>query len=333
MSRISVVAMLVAAELLIVGMAVYALGGGPAALAGSRRHVSFAAAPVEPLAAGETPQVAIDDAASRVSVGVSNDGLVHVRDLTQMRGAIFSSSNYPQLRVTRTADGVRIERSARQNFSVELFGFSDEAIQVDVPSGSHVQIARCSGADVAGISGGVNVQSQDGHVNLSDLRGTVDASSDDGYLTATNVRGDRLAMESSDGHLTLADVTVGSLVARTREGRIEASNLTIAGARPDATLHSDDGPLRVAGTFGPNGSYEVSTDDGSVNLRVPRDSDLAIDASSGDGRIDVDGSSLARDDSARQTLRLGAGSSTMKLATSDGSIHLYTNGDFHNHGF
>ena len=332
MSRVSVVAMLVAAELLIVGMAVYALGGGPATFAGSMHHADFAAAPVEPLAAGETPQVAIDDAASRVSVGVSNDGLVHVRDLTQMRGAIFSTSSYPQLRVTRTADGVRIERSARRHFSVELFDFSAEAIQVDVPSGSHVQIARCSGADVNGITGGVNVQSQDGHVNLSDLRGTVDASSD-GYLTATNVRGDRLAMESSDGHLTLADVSVGSLVARTHEGRIEANNLTIAGARPDATLHSDDGPLRVAGTFGPNGSYEVSTDDGSVNLRVPQDSDLAIDASTGNGRIDVDGSSLARDDSARQTIRLGAGSGTMKLATSDGSIHLYTNGDFQSHGF
>ncbi|MGC2635207.1 MAG: DUF4097 family beta strand repeat-containing protein [Candidatus Cybelea sp.] len=333
MSRISVVAMLIAAELLIVGMAVYALGGGPVALAGGMRHVDFAAATVEPLAAGETPQIAIDDAASRVSVGVSNDRLVHVRDLTQMRGAIFSSSSYPQLRVTRTADGVRIERSPQQHFSVELFDFSAEAIHVDVPSGSHVQIAHCSGADVDGITGGVNVQSQDGHVNLSDLRGTVNASSDDGYLTATNVRGDRLAMESSDGHLTLANVAVGSLVARTHEGRIEANNLTIAGERPDATLHSDDGPLRVAGTFGPNGSYEVSTDDGSVKLRVPHDSDLAIDASTGDGRIDVDGSSLARDDSARQTIRLGAGSGTMKLATSDGSIHLYTNGDFQSHGF
>jgi DUF4097 and DUF4098 domain-containing protein YvlB len=333
MSRASVVAMLVAAELLIVGMAVYALGYGPPTLAGSMHHVDFAAAHVEPMAAGGTPQVVIDDAASRVRVGVSNDGLVHVRDLTQMRGTIFSSSSYPQLRVTRTPDGVRIERAARQHFSVGLFGFSTEAIQVDVPSGSHVQIARCSGADVNGITGGVNVQSQDGHINLSDLRGTVNASSDEGYLTATNVRGDRLAMESSDGHLALADVAVGSLVARTHEGRIEAKNLTIAGTRPDATLHSDDGPLRVAGTFGPNGSYEVSTDEGSVNLRVPQDSDLAIDASTGEGRIEVDGSSLARDDSARQTIRLGAGSGTMKLATSDGSIHLYTNGDFQSHGF
>jgi len=319
--------MLLAAEVLIVGMAVYALGGG-ARFANGMHHADFSAAPVEPIAAGETPQIAIDDAASRVKVGVSSDGLVHVTDLTQMRGAIFSNSTYPQLRVTRTADGVQIERSATPDFSVELFGFSTEAIQVDVPSGSHIRIARCSGADVNGITGGVNVQSQDGHVTLSDLRGNVDASSDDGYLTATNVHGDRLALQSNDGHLALADVTVGSLVARTHEGRIEATNLTIAGARPDATLHSDDGPLRVAGTFGPNGSYELSTDDGGVNLRVPQSSDLAIEASTSDGRIDVDGSSLARDDSARQAIRLGAGSGTMKLATSDGSIHIYTNGDF-----
>jgi DUF4097 and DUF4098 domain-containing protein YvlB len=332
MSRLSVVAMLLAAEVVIVGMALYALGGG-ARFATTMHRAAFAGASVEPIAAGETPQVAIDDADSRVNVGVSNDGLVHVRDLTQMRGAIFSTSTYPQLRVTRTAQGVRIERSAEQHFSFDLFDFSTEAIQVNVPSGSHVQIARCSGADVKGITGGVNVQSQDGHVTLSDLRGNVDASTDEGYLAATNVRGDRLAMESSDGHLLLADVTVGSLVARTREGRIEASDLTVAGARPDATLHSDDGPLRVAGTFGPNGSYEMSTDEGWVNLRVPQSSDLAIEASTSDGRIDVDGSSLARDDSAPHTIRLGAGSGTMKLATSDGSIHIYTNGDFQSHGF
>ena len=328
MSRLSVVAMLLAAEVLIVGTAVYALGGGRPMFIHSMHHADFTPAPVDPVAAGETPQVAIDDASSRVKVGVSNDGLVHVRDMTEMRGAIFSTSSYPQLRVTRTADGVRIERTAAPNVSVELFGFSIEAIQVDVPTGSHVQIARCSGADVTGITGGVSVKSQDGHVTLSDLRGNVDASSDDGYLTASNVRGDRLALESSDGHIELADVTVGSLVARTRDGRIEATNLTIAGARPDAMLHSDDGPLRVAGTFGPNGSYELSTDEGLVNLRVPQSSDLAIEASTSDGRIDVDGSSLARDDSAPHTIRLGAGSGTMKLATSDGSIHIYTNGDF-----
>lgn len=324
--------MLVAAEVLVAGMALYALGGR-STFASGLHGMDFAAAPIAPIAAGDDPQVAIDDAASRVSVGLSNDGLVHVRDLTRLVGGVFSSSSYPQLNVMRTAGGVRIERPPAQHSPVEIFGFSAEAIQVDVPAGSHVQIDRCSGADVAGVTGGVTVRSQDGRVTLSDLRGVVDASSDEGSLTAIDVRGERLAMESSDGHLALTDVAVGSLVARARVGRIEAGNLTISGARPNATLHSDDGSVRVAGTFAPDGAYELSSDEGPVDLRVDQNADLAIDASAANGRVVVDGSSPAGDGWAQRTLRLGDGSATMKLAASDGSIHIFTNGELQSHGF
>ncbi len=333
MSRASIIAMLVAAEVLIAGMAIYTLSSrGPTFVNGMHR-VSFTADPIAPIAAGADPRVAIDDPDSRVSVAISSDGLVHVRDLTQMRGAIFSNSRYPQLRVTRTADGVRIERSPAGHLSIAVFGFSTEAIEVEVPSGSHVQIARCSGASVAGIAGDVEVQSQDGHVMLRDLTGAVDARTDEGSLSATNVRGDRLTMVSSDGRLTLDGVTVGSLVAQTREGRVEASDLTIAGARPEATLHSDDGPVHASGTFAANGSYELSSNEGSIDLRLAQNADLAIEASTVQGRIVVDGSSESRDDVASRTLRLGAGSGRMKLATADGSIHIFTNGDFQRHGF
>jgi DUF4097 and DUF4098 domain-containing protein YvlB len=333
MSRAPVVAMLVAAEVLIAGMAIYVVGGSRPTFASGMHGVAFSAAPVAPIAAGMMPHVVIDDAASRVSVSVSSDEFVHVRDLTQMRGAIFSNSTYPQLSVTRTAGGVRIERPSTQHFSFTIFGFSTEAIEVEVPSASHIEIARCSGADVNGITGGVNVQSQVGHIKLSNLGGSVDARSDEGYLSATNVRGDRLAMESSDGHLSLTDVTVGSLVGKTHEGRIEGTGLTIAGGHPEAILHTDDGPVHVSGTFAPDGSYELSSNEGSIDLRLRRDADVAIEASTGEGRIAVDGSSMGRDDSASRTIRLGAGSSSMKLATSDGSIHIFTNGDFQSHGF
>ena len=70
----------------------------------------------------------------------------------------------------------------------------------------------------------------------------------------------------------------------------------------------------------------MTSGDGSIELHVGSDADLAIDASTGDGRIVVDGVRSEGDDSASRTLRLGAGSSTMKLATSDGSIHIFTNG-------
>lgn len=295
--------MLVAAEAVIVGMAIYAVGGRGASLAAGMHRVDFTAASIAPVAAGATPHVVIDDANSRVRVDASSDALVHVRDLTQIHGGVFSNANYPRLAVTRTPDGVRIERLRSERSMLYLFGFSRQAIEVDVPQGARVEIAGSAGADVRGIAGGVTVHSLDGHVTLTDLQGSVDAHSDDGYLDAANVRGDRLAMESMDGHLTLKNVAVASLSATTHDGRIEATGLSVSGS---ATLQTDDGSVRVA--LAPN-------------------ADLTIDASTRDGRISLDGNSLDADDSTARTIRLGAGIGQMKLATADGSIRIYTNGE------
>lgn len=301
MSRASVVGMLIAAEVLIVGMAIAALGHGGRTFAAGMHHVDFTPAAVAPVAAGSQPRVVIDDPSSRVRVSTSSDQLVHVRDLTSFRGAVFSTGSYAQLQVTRTPDGVRVERPRRGSLSIEVFGFSQQSIEVQVPSGSHVEIAGCEGADVFGITGGTTVHSLDGHVTLTDLEGTVDARSDDGYLSAANVRGDRLGLQSNDGHLTLKNVTVDSLQAQTRDGRIEADGLSVAN---EATIQTSDGSIHVALAPNPN---------------------LAIDASTLDGRIIVDGATLERDGA--KTIRLGTGSGKMRLATSDGSIHILTNGE------
>lgn len=304
MSRATVLAMLMAAEIAIVGMAIYVLGRGGPSFAAGLHSATFAAVPIAPLAAGSTPHVVIDDPNSRVVVGTSSDELVHVRDLTSIHGAVFSSGPYPRLSATRTTDGVRIARPAGGRISFSIFDMSVQRIEVDAPSGSRVEIARCDGATVSNIDGGVSVHSLDGHIALSDLRGNVDARSDDGYISATNVRGDRLAMESMDGHLSLDNVAVASLLGTTRDGRIEAGNLSV---NNDATLQTNDGSVRVG--FAPG-------------------ADLTIDASTRDGKIRVDGFSSDNDSSAQRTIRLGAGTGRMKLATDDGSIHILTNGAF-----
>jgi hypothetical protein len=296
--------MLIAAEIAIVGMAIYALGRGGTSFAAGLHSADFTAAAIAPLAVGATPHVVIDDPHSRVVVDISGDETVHVRDLTRMRGAVFSSGPYPRLSITRTPDGVRIARAEGGRVSLRIFGFSVQRIEVDVPPGSHLEIARCEGATVNGLDGGVSVHSIDGHVALSDLRGSVDARSDDGYISATNVRGDRLAMASLDGHLSLDNVTVASLVGTTRDGHIEAQGLSVGN---DATLQTGDGWMRVA--FAPN-------------------ADATVDASTRDGKITVDGFSSDNDSSAQRTIRLGAGTGRMKLATDDGSIHITTNGAF-----
>jgi len=302
MSRVSIVAMLLAAEVLIVGMAIYTVAGGGATFAAGLHRSEFSAEPIAPVDAGNAPHVVVDDPDSRVRVALSSDRLVHVRDFTQIRGWIFSSAKYPNLAVSRTDDGVRIERPGAPS-DVALFGFSTQAIEIQVPQGAQLEIARCSGADVTGISGGVNVHSVDGHVTLTDLTGSVDARSDDGYLDATNVRGDRLALDSMDGHIALQDVAVASLSATTRDGRIVADELSVS----------------ASGT--------LQTGDGSVRVRFAPDANVTIDASTRDGTISVDGNSDRSDDSSQRTIRLGAGSGQMKLATGDGSIRIFTNGE------
>ena len=303
MPRATVVAMLIAAEVAIVGMAIFAIGHGGTSFAAGLHSTDFTAAPIAPLAAGATPHVVIDDPHSRVVVGTSGDQLVHVRDLTRIRGGIFSSGPYPRLTASRTPDGVRIARADGGRVSFDIFGMSVQRIEVDVPPSARLEIARCEGADVNGLANGVSVHSIDGHVTLSDLRGTVDARSDDGYISATNVRGDRLAMESMDGHLSLDNVTVASLIGTTRDGHIEAGDLSVAN---DATLQTADGGVRVR--FAPG-------------------ADVTVDASTRDGKITVDGFS-SDNSSAQRTIRLGAGTGRIKLATDDGSIHITTNGAF-----
>jgi len=125
--------------------------------------------------------------------------------------------------------------------------------------------------------------------------------SDDGYVSATNVRGDRLALASNDGHLALKNVTVDTLQARTLDGSIKADALSVAN---DAN---------------------IQTSDGSIHIALAPNANLAIDASTLDGRISVDGTTLDRD--AQRTIRLGSAAGKMRLATSDGSIHILTNGE------
>jgi DUF4097 and DUF4098 domain-containing protein YvlB len=341
MSRASLVGMLVAAEIVIVGLAIYAIAGtgrsgsfhGLIFAAHGLHRSDFVAKPIAPVQAGETPHVTIDDSDSRVVVTASTDGLVHVTDLTDTHRAFFSGgSAIRQLAVARPADGVAISRPSSQSDNSWgarfTFGISRERIEVQLPPGARLDVSRCSGADVTGIGGGVTAHSQDGHITLTNLKGDVVASSDDGSITAQTIAGDNVTLHSGDGRITLKDVRATSLNATTSDGRIEASGIAVSGASPKATLHSDDGSIHIGGVFAPGGAYEVTTKDGSVSLALAPGADLTVDASTGDGRIVVDGASITNEegDSVRHTIRLGSGAGNLRVSSDDGSIHIQTNG-------
>lgn len=331
-SRTALIAMLLAVELVLVGLMFSTFRGWGASRAfassGGFHSENLTAKEYAPVAAGLAPHVQIDDPDSGVYVSASDDGMVHVKDATTVHGFVWGNSKIADLHITRTLDGVRIERtSGVDNYTVFLGG-DREHIDVAVPSGSHVDILRSSSAEVTGMQAAVDVKSQDGHIALSHIRGNVNAHSDDGHIEATDVSGGTLAMSTKDGSLQFHNITADSLVATTEDGRVEADGLTIGGSSPHATLHTDDGSVHISGQFPANGSYDFSTSDGRVEIATATGSDVTINASTDSGHIYVDGSSFGDGDSATHTVRLGSGSSTMRLASQDGSIHITTNGVF-----
>jgi len=331
--RFALIAMLAAVEVVILGMAAFVLSGH--SLWNWTRSTGYSPAqtvssahPIAPLAAGNAPAVYIDDPQSRVTVSPSSDGLVHVQDRTHFSGLTWGSdaAHIPALTVTRSADGVRI---IRPSYHLGFFGFfmnDERGIDVQVPSGSSVQIAHCSGADVNGITNGVSAASIDGSISIADSSGNVSAHSNDGRVEVRRVHGGTLEISSDDGSLHLADVTANALMANTGDGSIHAQGIVLHGSSPRATVHSGDGSVRVDGLFPGSGTYEISSGDGSIGLALASGSNATIAAHTDDGSMTLDGQSFHNDGGNQQTLRVGDGSSSLRVSSGDGSIHITTNG-------
>lgn len=300
-SRVGLISLLLAVEVVIAGIALYTLRGSAFSSSGGFHHIDYAAAPIAPVAAGLAPNVTIDDIDSGVTVTASNDGLIHVTDRTEAHGFLWGGGEFPRPVVTRTLDGVRIVRAGGHSYGV-AFGMSRQHVDVAVPQGTHLTILRSSGANVSGLHNDLDITSQDGRITLDDISGNIKAHSDDGRIVGTRLHSNQLNLTSNDG-------------------RIQLSDIELTGTSPSAEMHTKDGPVIVSGIFPAAGNYSLTTADGRIELSLLRGSDATVEASTGDGHVIVDGQR-----SAGEPVRVGTGSATMHLRTEDGTVHITTNG-------
>ena len=299
--------MLIAAEIIVLGLMIDALHGGRVFGGPSFHRVDANTKTYAPVNAGASPQVEIDDRDSGVTVSSSSDGLVHVSDTRNVHGIVWGSTSVADLSVERTLTGVRISRPQNSGHLTAIIGEDFQRTEIEVPPGTHLRISHCSGADVSDVRNGAEVESQDGRITLTNVQGAIVAHSDDGSI---HLRG----------------VTSNSIDAKSADGRIEAANLSMDGSGARAVLHSDDGSIILSGSFAPAGTYDVSTNDGRIELSLAPAADMTVNATTDSGHIYVDGARYGEGDTAAHTVRLGSGSGAMRLATQDGSIHITTNG-------
>lgn len=149
--------------------------------------------------------------------------------------------------------------------------------------------------------GKVNLQTQDGKIDVAGLKGDMDLHSGDGSETLDGVDG-KLRATTGDGHIRA-------------NGRFD-----------ELDLKTGDGHLEVQASSGSSiaSGWHLETGDGNVRLDVPSQLAADVDLHTGDGHIDLDmpvtTAGKVRDNEIRG--KLNGGGSLLLIHTGDGSIHL-----------
>ena len=260
-SRAGIVAVLLAVEVFVGGVILWAVRGGHLGLAAQASDVNRMGEQAR-IDAGASPHVVINDPDHRVIVTSSADGKVHVTDHTHLLGwFIGSHASDAPLHVERTAGGVSISRAdAQPHNDVGFIGIDYQHTEVAVPPDSALEIASCGGANVTGVKArDVKISCGDGSLHLTDVQSpSIVAVTGEGSIKASNVRVDGGRLHSGYGSIHLALTGANLTVhAQTGDGSIRIDGARVARDESGAASYH-------FGTGG--GSLEVSTQDGSIHI-------------------------------------------------------------------
>jgi DUF4097 and DUF4098 domain-containing protein YvlB len=168
------------------------------------------------------------------------------------------------------------------------------------------------------------VRTGDGSINAEDFAGAVALNSGDGSIRARRIDG-TLRARTGDGSIAVTD-GAGRVEADSGDGSVE-----LAGRFEALDVRTGDGSVRLDVFDGSElkTDWSITTGDGSITLRLPRNLDAELDAHTGDGRIHADGvaarvekSDDDNDDQGSLRTAIGKGGRSLRLRSGDGSIKI-----------
>jgi DUF4097 and DUF4098 domain-containing protein YvlB len=193
----------------------------------------------------------------------------------------FSPAGRPEIRVASNNADVRVYASDRKDIEAVLY--TDSKISPDAvtgrQSGNRVELdvnlpdqwtASLSQRSVIlelkiPLGSDIDMRSGNGSVMVKAAQGNLTIHTDNGNIEAHGISG-AIRIESGNGDLQV-DGTVAAVDVRTRRGNIAAQ------IYPGSNMNS---------------GWEVRTDDGDVDLRLPEDFSADLDVSAGDGNVRLD---------------------------------------------
>jgi len=242
-------------------------------------------------------RVETDDGSVRVSTG----------DIKQVEvRVIYSGYKLDQdLRVSATQSGDSVEVVAKTSSKWGFHwggGRTNLRVEVHMPKDADLTVSTGDGSVAAeSINGNLDVHTGDGSIAVQGAKGDIRLRTGDGSIEGRDLDG-RLDATTGDGSVNL-------------EGRFDGLNIKTGDGSVTARAH---GGSKV------QGSWNIHTGDGSIDLDLPGEIQANLDVSTHDGHISlgipvtVEGTFST----SRISGKMNGGGSPIVVRTGDGSIHL-----------
>ena len=199
--------------------------------------------------------------------------------------------------MTQEGDIVRLRyRAAEQERDVRRY--SGVSFDVTVPTGTRVDAETSNGAiTIEAVVGRLMLDTSNGAIRVRDVVGEVDADTSNGAIEVERVQG-VLRLDTSNGSIEIHDVAA-TIDADTSNGRIAFVGTLI------------------------EGSHRMETSNGRIEVAVPTDASLTIDARTSNATISTDLPLEGDTEGESWNAALNPPASvTLTLRTSNGSIRI-----------
>jgi hypothetical protein len=245
--------------------------------------------------------------------------------------------------ITVTSDGNNVVVRARRAKDWDEDGqvCNDARYSIHVPSNFDAELKTDGGAiTTTNLTGKVKARTSGGDLKFSLLHGPIKANTDGGEIDVSGCEG-KIEIETSGGRIETNGGS-GSLKGNTAGGTIKVENFN-----GDVNVESAGGQLALANVHGKLdaetaggfisaklsspvvGDVRLETAAGAIEVIVPNDAALTIDAETGIGsvRSDLPIASRTRGDSDGIKGTINGGGKSVRLRSGAGSISIKSRGD------
>lgn len=249
----------------------------------------------QPLDLDQGSRLEIENKIGDIEITASPDSKLHLSARITARG-----SNEESARAAAHAQRIIVEKGRVTRIYTDSEWHTSVKLRLEVPAGLNIRASDKMGSILVQkvIAEALTLETSMGRIEVDDFTGFLKADNKMGEINLKNIKGDS-RIDGSMGRITVLQPE-GSVTVNNRFGSIE-----LASAKP---LEKN---------------YVLKGDNGEITFRLPRSSNLKVQASSDYGSISgVENYRYSQGNNTRGDLTLGGGAGSALLETRNGAIRV-----------